>query len=270
MDKAVILARGLGTRMRKQDADAAMSSEQAAIAETGVKALIPMGDRPFLDYVLSTLADAGYKQICMVVGPEHGQVREYYGNTVDARRLSFSFAVQEKPLGTADAVAAAEAFAGDDPILVINSDNHYPLEALTSLSELSTPGLAAFVRESLIANSNIPADRITKFSVVKSDADGFMTEIIEKPGEDVIAALPEPICVSMNCWRFGPSIFEGCRNIQPSARGELELPDAVQYTIEKLGEKYAAVPVHAGVLDMSSRADIADVAVKLTAMNVQL
>src|SRR3954452_13138192 len=59
IDKAVILARGLGTRMRKPDATATLDSRQAAIAESGVKAMIPVGagvrggtDRPFLDYVL--------------------------------------------------------------------------------------------------------------------------------------------------------------------------------------------------------------------------
>ena len=57
-DKAVILARGLGTRMRKSDADAALDAKQAAAAETGIKALIPI-DRPFLDYVLHVIAQAG-------------------------------------------------------------------------------------------------------------------------------------------------------------------------------------------------------------------
>ena len=57
MDKAVILARGLGTRMRVQDAAAGLSADQAAVAATGIKALMPI-DRPFLDYVLGALAEA--------------------------------------------------------------------------------------------------------------------------------------------------------------------------------------------------------------------
>ncbi len=56
--KAVILARGLGTRMRRDDAGAELSAEQASLADSGMKAMIPVG-RPFLDYVLSGLADAG-------------------------------------------------------------------------------------------------------------------------------------------------------------------------------------------------------------------
>ena len=61
MEKAVILARGLGRRMRKTDG-ASLRDDQQAVAATGVKALVPI-DRPFLDYVLTALADAGYRQI---------------------------------------------------------------------------------------------------------------------------------------------------------------------------------------------------------------
>ena len=106
MDKAVILARGLGTRMRKADGSARATDDQAAVANTGVKAMIPIV-RPFLDYVLSDLADAGYRRVCLVIGPEHDEVRAYYGKELRPERLSIEFAVQTEPLGTADAVAAA-------------------------------------------------------------------------------------------------------------------------------------------------------------------
>src|SRR5512134_1800383 len=108
MDKAVILARGLGTRMRREDAAAALDERQRAAAETGVKALIPI-DRPFLDYVLSALADAGYRQVCLVVAPDHAAIRGYY-RQAGLARLTLDFAVQVEPRGTADAVAAAEEF----------------------------------------------------------------------------------------------------------------------------------------------------------------
>jgi glucose-1-phosphate thymidylyltransferase len=268
MDKAVILARGLGTRMRKEDGQAEMSEDQAAIAQTGVKAMIPI-DRPFLDYVMHDLAEAGYKRICLVIGPEHDAVRKYYSE-VACERLSIEFAVQEKPLGTADAVAAVKEFAGEDYFLVINSDNHYPKEVLQVLRELSGSGLAAFDRDGLLEGSNIPADRITKFAAIQMDDDGYMTGILEKPDAETLKGLKEPICVSMNCWRFGPSIFAACKSIKPSSRGELELPDAVQYSMDKLGEKFKALVVKAPVLDMSCRADVPAVVEKLAGQEVRL
>src|SRR5262245_54354599 len=74
--RAIILARGLGTRMRERaQAGAAVDAAQAEAADRGVKAMIPIG-RPFLDYVLSALADAGYTDACLVIGPEHDAIRE--------------------------------------------------------------------------------------------------------------------------------------------------------------------------------------------------
>lgn len=78
-DRAVILARGLGTRMRKAVQAAGLSEAQAAVAQTGVKALMPI-KRPFLDYVLSALADAGWRRVCLVIGPEHDALRSYYAS----------------------------------------------------------------------------------------------------------------------------------------------------------------------------------------------
>jgi len=269
MTKAVILARGLGTRMQKADESVELSDAEAAVAAKGVKALIPIADgRPFLDFVLTQLADAGYKQVCLVIGPEHDAVRDYFGG-LQAERIEIDFAVQVEPRGTADAVAAAETFAAGEPILVINSDNYYPLEAFKTLRGLDTAGLAAFERDSLIDGSNIPPERITKFAVIEM-ADGFMNRIIEKPTEDQIAALAEPVCVSMNCWRFGPKIFDACRAIELSPRGELEITDAVQHSIEVLGERYAAPAIQAPVLDLSSRADIGPVQQALQDVEIRL
>src|SRR4051794_29684188 len=73
MELAVILAAGRGTRMQHSHEDANLTKEQAAVARAGVKALIPVG-RPFIDYVLSSLGDAGYKRVCLVIGPHHEEL----------------------------------------------------------------------------------------------------------------------------------------------------------------------------------------------------
>ena len=270
LTKAVILARGLGTRMRKADDGAELSEAEQAVAATGVKAMIPIADgHTFVEFVLSELADVGYTDVCLVIGPEHDAVRAFFEG-LPMSRLRLHFAIQAEPLGTADAVAAVAQFAGDDDVLVINSDNYYPPEALAGLRELEGPGLAAFEREGMLAGSNIPADRISKFAVIETNADGSMSKILEKPEPDVVAALPEPISVSMNCWRFGPKIFAACAAIEPSPRGELEITDAVQYAIDELGETFAAPRFSAPVLDLSSRADIAPVQAALDGAVVRL
>jgi glucose-1-phosphate thymidylyltransferase len=264
--KAVIMARGLGTRMRKPDESAALNSEQSAAAGTGIKAMIPIG-RPFLDYVLGGLADAGFSEVCLVIGPEHQVIRDYYKFQSPPKRIRIDFAVQQQPLGTADAVFAAKEFAGNDLFLVINSDNYYPAAALRAMRELGSAGVALFERDRLVAESNIPEDRVLKFALAKIGEEGCLDRILEKPSEEVVRALCLPVYVSMNCWVFSPVIFRACRCIKPSARGELELTDAVQCAIDALGERFQVLKFQSAVLDMSSRSDIAVVAEKLRGIN---
>lgn len=267
MDKAVILARGLGTRMRRADDAANLDARQSAAAATGVKALIPL-DRPFLDYVLSALADAGYRWVCLVVAPQHDAIRQYYVEQSPPQRVHVDFAVQEEPRGTADAVAAAESFAGGDPFLVINSDNYYPVQALRDLRNEQGCAVALFEQEAMLAGSNIAADRLRQFAVGKMDDRGNLQRVLEKPDQATLASLPRPLWLSMNCWRFSLPIFEACRKIQPSSRGELEITDAVQYVIDVLGEAFHVVKSRAPVLDMTCRSDIAAVAARLSGVEV--
>jgi dTDP-glucose pyrophosphorylase len=256
--KAVIMARGLGTRMRQADDAAALDRQQSEAADAGVKAMIPI-DRPFLDYVLSGLADAGYTEACLVIGPEHGIVRDYYRENAP-KRIRIIYAIQEKPLGTADAVLAAKECMGKEYFLVINSDNYYPVEALRGLRELGESGIALFDRDHLVSESNIPEDRVLKFAVAKVNREGCLEHIYEKPLPETIHALGSPVYVSMNSWMFSPAIFQACQNVRPSARGELELTDAVQYAIDILKERFRVLTFQSPVLDMSSRSDIAAVA----------
>ncbi len=259
--------------MRKTDPAVALDPALAAAADSGVKAMIPTLGRPFLDYVLAVAVDAGITRACLVVGPEHGQIRQYYAD-LRPRRIAIEFAVQEEPLGTADAVRAAEPVVGDRPFLMINSDNYYPLEALCGLRDAPGPAVAIFDQETLVARSNIPAERIARFSVVEGqrrpDGTTRLKRIIEKPDEATLARLPRPLGVSMNCWRFGPAIFQACRSIKPSPRGELELPDAAQYAADQLGEEFNIIWCKASVLDLSSRDDIGPVTQRLAGMKVSL
>jgi dTDP-glucose pyrophosphorylase len=265
--KAVVLARGLGTRMRRDDKAAILTAEQARAADAGLKGMIPIG-RPFLDYVLSGLADAGYRHACLVIGPEHGAVRDHYEKLAPSR-LDVAFAVQERPLGTADAVLAAEDFAAGDPFLVINSDNYYPVEACRALRTVGCPGLAAFEKTALV-EGGIDPGRVGQFAVVVADRSGRLERILEKPGENAMSAMAGEVFVSMNCWLFGPSIFAACRQIEPSVRGELELPAAVQHAVDVLGESFRVLPFRAAVLDLSRRSDVGKVAERLRSVEVRL
>lgn len=249
-------------RMRSAASRAGLTTEQATAADSGVKGMIPIG-RPFLDYLISALADAGITDVCLVIGPEHERVREYYRRDVELTRVRIHFAVQEQPLGTADAVAAAESFADNAHVLAVNSDNYYPVHTLRALRELGSAGVAVFERDALVRLGNIDADRIARFSVVRTDDEGMLAQIIEKPGADVIASLGDDVFVGMNSWSLPPEIYRACRSVPRSVRGEFELQDAVQFAHDVMGIEFRVLPFHDGVLDLSSRGDIASVSARL-------
>lgn len=263
----MILARGLGKRMRAPEDDAALSPAQMEMASSGLKAMIPIG-RPFLDYVLSALADAGFREACLVIGPEHQRVRAHY-QALSPRRIAVSYAVQERPLGTADAVLAAEDFAEGRPFVVLNSDNYYPPAALRLLHGSDAPAIVAFEREALVREGNAPLDRVARFGALEVDAEGFLRRIAGDP-ERAGASTGGRIYASMNCWLFDSRIFDACRNVPLSARGEYELTQAVQLGIDRLAMRYRVLFSSDPVLDLSSRADIVQVAERLRLAEVML
>lgn len=262
---AVILARGLGTRMRR-DADADLTDAQRAAAGAGLKSMIPDArGRPFIDHIVSGLADAGVTEVIMVVAPGANAIREHFESTLP-QRVSVRFAEQDRPLGTAHAVLAAEdAVAGRD-FLVLNADNLYPGAAVRALVGLGEPGLVAFDRDALLSEGNIPAARIAAFALLDLDDDGYLTSLVEKPDPGTAGARGG--WVSMNLWRFDSRIFAACREVPMSVRGELELPQAVMWAVER-GGRFRAVTIHAGVLDLSERGDVATVAALLAEREVR-
>jgi glucose-1-phosphate thymidylyltransferase len=262
--RALILARGLGTRMRSPDEAVPLTNDQRRAADAGHKAMMPIAGRPFLDFVLSAAADAGLERIAIVVAPDHAGLRHYYEAVSPPDRVRVDFVVQSEARGTADAVLAAEGWIGDDPFLVMNGDNLYPVYALSALHAMAEPGLAGFDPEDLVRSGNVAADRVRAFALVEEDADGYLARIVEKPSVADITRVGPNARVSMNCWRFDSRIFDACRAVAPSVRGELELPAAVALAIDR-GVRFKVVPAAGPVLDLSRRADAADLSRRLAA-----
>jgi dTDP-glucose pyrophosphorylase len=261
-ERAIVLARGLGTRMRAPDSSAQLSPEQQRAAESGVKAMMPLNGRPFLDFILASLADAGIRLVALVVAPDHRALRRYYEIDAPPSRVRLDFVVQPEPLGTANAVLVTEAWVDGNTFLAMNADNLYPVPVLRELALLREPGLPAFEPDELVQSSNILPERIRSFAVLDVDVQGYLIGIVEKPGK----VLPPKggSHISMNCWRFDQRIFRACREVPKSKRGEFELPEAVGLAVRQ-GIKFRAFHARGPVLDLSTRADAADVARRLAA-----
>ena len=257
--------------MREAATDAPLTDAQRHAAAHGQKGMMPVGTanaRPFLDYVLSSLADAGCVDICLVVAPAHEHIRHHY-NHAGMSRVRLHYAVQPEPLGTANALLAARAFAADDPLLVLNSDNLYPAEALADLVALDGPGVAAFEQAALVEESGFPAERVAQFAVLEPDQKGDLANIHEKPGEAGLAAFGGHALVSMNLWRFDARIFAACEDVPRSARGEFELPEAVRLAVSR-GVAFRLVRARGAVLDLSRQSDVASVSARLAGRTARL
>jgi len=264
---AAILARGLGSRMRRSDQAVALDAAQAASADAGLKGMIPI-DRPFLDYVIAELADAGITTVVLVIGPDHDAIRTHYTHTAPPTRVQLHFAVQQEPLGTADAVVAAATVIGDAPFLVLNADNHYPAEAIRALAAHEAAGVVAFDRDTLLADGLIAPERLRQFAVLDIDARDTLQAIVEKPGDTLDLSSDAARWISMNLWAITPSLVQACRAVSRSARGEFELPEAVAVAIAQHEVVVRVVRAQATVLDLSYRGDVPAVAARLRGTRV--
>ena len=264
-DRAVVLARGLGSRMRAPDAQARLDSAQARAADAGLKSMFPINGRPLLDYVLSKLADAGLTEVALVVAPDHALVRRHYEHEAPPSRLRLGYVVQQVARGTANALLAVEHWTSGQPFVVLNADNIYPADVLAGLAALDEPGLPVFEAEDLIRTGNIPPERVRAFALIEVDAEGYLSRIVEKPADLPPEGGSHPMkhLVSMNCWRFDARIFDACRDVPLSPRGEYELPGAVGVAISR-GIRIRAIPAAGPVLDLSRRSDAADLARRLS------
>jgi glucose-1-phosphate thymidylyltransferase len=250
--------------MQKEDTGATLTPEQAAAADEGIKAMMPLkGGRPFLHYILSGLADAGISEICLVVAPDAKALQRHFHRELTLQRVRISFAVQQEARGTADAVLASESFVSGDRFLVLNADNYYPVESYEALVKADRCALPGFDREALVNMGNIDEERIRRYALLRVSADGFLEDIVEKPNDATFASMGPHALVSMNLWAFIPRIFDACRRVKPSARGELELQDAVRILMTDLKERIRVIPFKAPVLDLGTRADVASVVAAL-------
>ncbi len=263
--------------MREAPADAAsLTADQEAVASAGLKGMIPMSGtgeraRPFLDYVLSELADAGYRRAALIVAPEGDgpdPLRQYYLGEGRPARLTVDFVVQAEPLGTADAVWAASRWVGSRAFVVLNADNLYGVDTLRALRHADGPALPVYERDQLVRSSEIPPERVAAFALLTLGPDGTLEDIVEKPGQDAMEAAGPRALISMNCWRGDARLMEACRDVERSSRGEFELPMAVRLALRR-GVVFRGLPALGPVLDLSRREDVSRVVSRLAGVEAR-
>jgi glucose-1-phosphate adenylyltransferase len=142
---------------------------------------------------------------------------------------------------------------------VCNSDNLYSVEAMQSLlKSTSSNAFIAYDREGL----NFHLSRIATFALLSISAEGFLLDIIEKPGLQQAAAFKDAsgrLRVSMNLWKLnGSDVFQYLKELEPHpVRNEKELPTAILHMIRAFPKKMKAIPQFEHVPDLTSKEDIA-------------
>ena len=203
--KGVVLSGGKGSRLRP-------------FTYTGAKQLVPIANKPILFYAIEELVAAGIRDITIIVSVETGDQVER--ETGDGSRFGakISYVRQLEPGGIAQAIGLAREAVGDAPFVTFLGDNFV------------TKGIVAHVRaftesddDAAILLKHVPDAR--QFGVAKFQGERLV-RVVEKPQEP-----PSDLAV-IGIYMFTSRVFEAIAGIKPSARGELEITDTIQWLLD--------------------------------------
>ncbi len=202
--KGVLICGGLGTWLRP-------------LTEITNKSLLPVYDKPLLLYPLQTLLSGGIRDIAVISGNEHiDQMASFLGSGQHFG-CKFTYRVQDRPGGIAQALGMAEEFVDGDPVCAILGDNIY-FDDLSPAITSFNGGAHVFLKE--VTDPG-------RFGVAEIDSAGHIFSIEEKP------LAPKSNLAVTGCYLYDSRCFDIIRNLQPSPRGELEITDVTRWYLDE-------------------------------------
>ncbi len=203
--KGLVLSGGAGTRLRP-------------ITHTSAKQLVPVANKPVLFYGLEALRAAGVTDIGIVVGDTQAEIEAAVGDG-SALGISVTYIRQQAPLGLAHAVLTAEGFLDGAPFVMYLGDNLLR-DGITELADRFRAGDS----DAMILLQRVPDPE--SYGVAELE-DGRVVRLVEKPPE------PKTDLALVGVYMFTSAIMDSAKAISPSARGELEITDAIQHLIDR-------------------------------------
>ncbi len=233
--KALILAGGTGSRLRP-------------LTHTAAKQLVPVANRPILFYGVEALVAAGVTDLGIVVGDTHREIRDAVGDG-SAFGARVTYIRQHEPLGLAHAVRISRDFLGDDDFVMYLGDNFLVggIAHIVDGFHHHAPGERP---DAQILLTRVPNP--SAFGVAELGSDGRVARLEEKPEH------PRSDLALVGVYLFTPAIHEAVAAITPSARGELEITDALQWLIDQ-GRSIASTLVKGYWKDTGTVADLLEV-----------
>ncbi|MCY4145328.1 MAG: glucose-1-phosphate thymidylyltransferase [Chloroflexi bacterium] len=203
--KGLILSGGKGTRLYP-------------LTYTRAKQLIPVANKPVLVRVIEAIRDAGVREIGIVVGHTAPEIRSALGDGAQWD-VSLTYIPQDSPDGLAHAVKISREFLADAPFVMFLGDN------------VIQGGISQLIRDFAQSdwNSQIvlkEVDNPSAYGVAKLRADGSIARLIEKPAD------PPSNLALVGIYMFDRHVFTAVDAIKPSARGEYEITDAIQWLVD--------------------------------------
>lgn len=203
--KGVILAAGKGSRLNP-------------VTKVIPKPLLPILNRPTLDYAFDQMKACGITDVCIVVGENEQLMREELGDGTEVG-LYLSYVRQTDPQGLAHAVGFAEKFVDGDDFVLYLGDAIYDQSLAPFVEQFNASGAANL---NLVKEVEDPR----RFGVANVE-NGRIVKLVEKPAE------PESNLAMAGMYVFGPEIWSVLPQLKPSARGEYEITDAIQLLVDK-------------------------------------